>query len=101
MAATTSDIGILYSILEQVPEQYRELLHEYYLMGKSTEEIACELGIPSATVRSRLFLARKWLRAHRKEIITIQELFDEIISQSEKIVKSWGFNNTEFSTLNL
>lgn len=66
---TRSDIPDPRSLLEQVPKQYRELLHEHYIQGRSTEEIACELDIPSATVRSRLFLARKWLRAHRKEIV--------------------------------
>jgi len=64
-----SDTDILGTILDQAPEQYRDLLHAYYSWGKSTEEIAVGLGVPSATVRSRLFLARKWLREHKKEIL--------------------------------
>jgi RNA polymerase sigma-70 factor, ECF subfamily len=61
------DTDIFRSILDQVPEQFRELLRSHYSWGKSTREIAAELGIPPATVRSRLFLARKWLREHRNE----------------------------------
>jgi RNA polymerase sigma-70 factor (ECF subfamily) len=57
------------SILEEVPEKYRELLNSHYLQGRSTAEIAGDLGIPPATVRSRLFLARKWIRDRRKEIM--------------------------------
>ena len=34
----------------------------------SSEEIASEYGIPAATVRSRLYLARKWLRTHHPEL---------------------------------
>ena len=64
-----SDTGLFRSVIDQAPEQYRELLRSRYSWGKSTGEIATELGIPPATVRSRLFLARKWLRAHRKEIV--------------------------------
>jgi RNA polymerase sigma-70 factor (ECF subfamily) len=63
------ETDIFSTILKQAPEKYRELLRAYYSWGKSTEEIATELGIPPATVRSRLFLARKWLREHRNEII--------------------------------
>ena len=53
------------------------------------------------TYNTKNFMAPSTAIAHRKEIITIQDLFDEIIGQSEKIVSTWGFNNTEFSTLNL
>jgi RNA polymerase sigma-70 factor (ECF subfamily) len=63
------DTEIFRSIIDQAPEQYRELLRSHYSWGKSTGEIAAELGIPPATVRSRLFLARKWLREHKKEIL--------------------------------
>lgn len=66
---TPSYVENLSSILEQVPELYRSVLQEHYLTGKSTGEIANELDISSATVRSRLFLARKWLREHRRELL--------------------------------
>ncbi len=62
------EISITFEILSQVPEHHRELLEEHYLAGKTTGEIAGELGIPPATVRSRLFLARKWVRDHLGKI---------------------------------
>jgi nitronate monooxygenase len=51
------------------------------------------------TYNTKNFMAPSTAIAHRSKIITIQELFDEIIIQSEKIINSWGFNNNEFSTL--
>ncbi len=68
VADTPSAASVARALLEQVPEQYREVLHAHYLLGKSGEEIAREIDLPAATVRSRLFLARKWLRAHQAEI---------------------------------
>ena len=47
------------------------------------------------------FMAPSTAIGHRFDIITIQELFDEIILGSEKIINSWGFNNKELSTLDL
>ena len=56
-------------LLEAVPERYREVLHRRYVMGMNSTEIGRELGIPAATVRSRLHLAIKWLRAHQSEFL--------------------------------
>jgi RNA polymerase sigma-70 factor (ECF subfamily) len=54
-------------LMEEIPERYRDLLHKRYILGQTSGEIGRELGIPAATVRSRLYLARKWLRAHYPE----------------------------------
>jgi RNA polymerase sigma-70 factor (ECF subfamily) len=51
-----------HEMLEQVPEKDRELLYQHFILGMKGEEIAQELGIPAATVRSRIFLAIKKLR---------------------------------------
>jgi len=48
-----------------VPARYRELLYKRYVLGLNSQEIACELAIPAETVRSRLHLALKKLRAKR------------------------------------
>jgi RNA polymerase sigma-70 factor (ECF subfamily) len=50
-------------ILNQVPQNCRELLYKRYVLGLTSQEIAHELGIPAETVRSRLHLALKKLRA--------------------------------------
>lgn len=47
---------------DQVPEKYRDLVRKRYILGMTSEEIASELGVPAATVRSRLHLALKKLR---------------------------------------
>jgi RNA polymerase sigma-70 factor (ECF subfamily) len=52
-----------------VPERYREVLHKRYILGMTSEEIGRELGIPAATIRSRLYLARKWIRTHQSDLI--------------------------------
>lgn len=49
--------------LAQLPEEYREPLLLQVLGGFSGEEIADILGIPPATVMTRLFRARQRLRA--------------------------------------
>ena len=51
-------------VFAQVPAHYRELLHLRYVLEMTSQEIGLKLGVPAATVRSRLRLAIKWLRAH-------------------------------------
>jgi RNA polymerase sigma-70 factor (ECF subfamily) len=54
---------------ERVPERYQEVLHMRFFLGMNSKEIGQELGIPAATVRSRIHLAIKWLRTHRAAIL--------------------------------
>lgn len=56
-------------IFDQVPKNYRELLYKHYVLGLNSQEIARELGIPAATVRSRLHLALKKLRAKKSHFL--------------------------------
>jgi len=56
-------------IFDQVPPRYRELLYKHYVLGLNSQEIAHELGIPAATVRSRLHLALKKLRAKKTHFL--------------------------------
>jgi RNA polymerase sigma-70 factor (ECF subfamily) len=55
-------------MLDLVPERYRDLLLRRYILGQTSEEVGKAYGIPAATVRSRLYLARKWLRTHHPEL---------------------------------
>jgi len=57
------------SVFKLVPARYRELLYQRYVLGMNSTEIGHELSIPAATVRSRLHLAIKWLRAHQSEFL--------------------------------
>jgi len=53
----------------QIPQQDRELLQKRYVLGLNSQEIAHEMGIPPATVRSRLHLALKKLRAKKSRFL--------------------------------
>ena len=53
-------------LLELAPEKDRELLIQRYILGMNSQEISDQIGIPAATVRSRLHLALKKLRALQK-----------------------------------
>ena len=50
------------------PERYRELVTMRYSLGMTSQEIARELEIPAATVRSRLHLALKEIRRHQTKL---------------------------------
>lgn len=53
--------------LDQLPPNYRVIIHAYYMEEKSYQEIAKEQGIKVKTVESKLYRARKWIRKHWKE----------------------------------
>jgi nitronate monooxygenase len=46
------------------------------------------------------FMAPSTAIGHRKKLITVHQLIDELIEGSKKILNSWGFNHNEFNTLN-
>jgi RNA polymerase sigma-70 factor (ECF subfamily) len=46
-----------------VPERFRDVVEKRFILGMTSREIGEELGIPAATVRSRLHLAMKAMRA--------------------------------------
>ncbi len=56
-------------LLDHVPERDRELLEMRYVEGMTSREISEDLGIPAATVRSRLHLAIKRLRGKSSELL--------------------------------
>jgi len=55
-------------LIDLVPERYHDVLHRRYILGQTSEQIGSAYGVPAATVRSRLYLARKWLRTHHPEL---------------------------------
>jgi RNA polymerase sigma-70 factor, ECF subfamily len=58
-----------YELFDLAPERYRGLLRKRYIQGLTSDEIGRELGVPAATVRSRLRLAIEWLRSHQSEFM--------------------------------
>jgi len=62
-AADDQELMELRAAIFKLPGEYREPLVMQVLMGYSTAEIAAELGLSNAAVLTRLFRARKQLRA--------------------------------------
>jgi len=56
-------------LLSLASEQHRELLEKRYILGMTSREIGEELGIPAATIRSRLHLAIGKLRAQKAKLL--------------------------------
>lgn len=52
----------LWEAVARLPEKLRTAVHLHYAEGYSTEEIAALLGVPAATVRTRLHRARLRLK---------------------------------------
>ena len=51
----------------ELPEKYRTAIYLHYYEGYSTKEIAEIIGVPAATVRTRLRRAREQLKTGLKE----------------------------------
>jgi RNA polymerase sigma-70 factor, ECF subfamily len=62
-AADAQDLAEMRAAIFKLPDEYREPLVMQVLMGLSTAEIARELDLSGAAVLTRLFRARKQLRA--------------------------------------
>lgn len=70
----TDDLGramVAWQVEEAVRRlrsEHRHVLTETYFRGRSSREVASELGIPEGTVRSRLFYALRSLRLALEEL---------------------------------
>jgi RNA polymerase sigma-70 factor (ECF subfamily) len=62
-AADDQELAEMRAALFKLPDEYREPLVLQVLMGYTTAEIAAELGLSTGAVLTRLFRARKQLRA--------------------------------------
>lgn len=61
-AALEDRAAELWEAVARLPEKLRTAVHLHYAEGYSTEEIAALLGVPAATVRTRLRRARLKLK---------------------------------------
>ena len=55
------------AVLDLVPPQHRALVVQRYLVGMSSQEIGRQLGVPAATVRSRLHQATQQIRQRHRD----------------------------------
>lgn len=65
-APDTSDGSVLHAI-NQLPPSYRSVIYLFYYEGYSAEEIGQILGIPKATVHTRLSRGREKLKLFLEE----------------------------------
>lgn len=59
----------LWELLDSVPTNHREILHDRFVLGLNSTEIGVRRGIPPATARSRLRLATTWIRKNRVRLL--------------------------------
>lgn len=62
------EVLALRGAVARLPAESRNLLHLFYELGRSVAEIAEILGIPTGTVKSRLFSIREILKHQLKSI---------------------------------
>lgn len=58
----TDEVAALRAAVARLPEEMRNLLHFFYHSGRSVAEIAEIFGLPTGTVKSRLFSVRENLK---------------------------------------
>lgn len=61
VAPAESGEGDIRRVVEQLPEELREVVVLYYYQERSVDEVAVMLELPSGTVKSHLFRARRML----------------------------------------
>ncbi|WP_173917303.1 RNA polymerase sigma factor [Halobacillus sp. Marseille-Q1614] len=57
----------IYQAINQLPENYREVVEAYYIDELSYKEMGKKLGLAEKTVEMKLYRARKWMKKHWKE----------------------------------
>ena len=61
--------SVVWNTLEQIPENYREVLVLYYRQGQSIEQVANSLGLSNDAARQRLVRGREILRSRVSHLI--------------------------------
>lgn len=57
----------LFKRLEELPDNYRVVIHAFYIEEKSYEEIAQEHELELSAVKMRLYRGRQWMKKHWRE----------------------------------
>jgi RNA polymerase sigma factor (sigma-70 family) len=63
---------ILHAELDRLPEDYRTLVVDCYLRGKSNGEVSRLLGLPVGTIKGRLWRARRMLRERLRRRVDLK-----------------------------
>ncbi len=53
--------------LNDMPENYREVIYGFYIAEKSYQQLASEQNVQVKTIETKLYRARQWMKTHWKE----------------------------------
>ncbi|WP_445490090.1 RNA polymerase sigma factor [Niallia sp. 03133] len=53
--------------LEEMPDNYRDVIYGYYIAEKSYQQMALEQKVQVKTIETKLYRARIWMKKHWKE----------------------------------
>jgi len=53
--------------LRELPDQYRDVIYDFYIAEKSYQQIASEQHVQVKTVETKLYRARNWMKKRWKE----------------------------------
>lgn len=53
--------------LNDIPENYREVIYGFYIAEKSYQQLAKEQNVQVKTIETKLYRARQWIKTHWKE----------------------------------
>jgi RNA polymerase sigma factor (sigma-70 family) len=53
--------------IRELPPNYRDVVHAYFIENKSYQEIAAEQGVAVKTIEVKLYRAKQWMRKFWKE----------------------------------
>ncbi len=53
--------------LEELPDNYRDVIYGYYIAEKSYQQMAREQNVQVKTIETKLYRARIWMKKHWKE----------------------------------
>nr|WP_313898436.1 sigma-70 family RNA polymerase sigma factor [Lederbergia sp. NSJ-179] len=53
--------------LQELPDNYREVVEDFYIREKTYQEMAEKANVKTKTIEVRLYRARQWMKKHWKE----------------------------------
>jgi RNA polymerase sigma-70 factor (ECF subfamily) len=77
--------GRLYALLDKIPARQRVALLLFTIEGRPVEEVAALMGASQTTTRSRVFFARRALRALIREDRDLSEMATNMIGQRREV----------------
>jgi len=98
--ATTDEAESVRRSIAYLSKLHREVVIRHYMNGQSVETIACELGIPPGTVKSRLSTGREKLKKELNDMETYNKQSYEPICLYVANSGNSGINNEPSSLVN-